>query len=247
MSDHAVRLLSASLVVCAASMVKGAIGFGFPLLAVPLLSSIMGPKVAIPVVAITTLLSNVLVVRRGGTGRAAGALWPLLAGTAVGTLAGALLLGVVNPRVASGLVGAVALLYVLATAQRLTLRVPATSVRRTGPAFGLVAGLMGGATGISSPLLASYLHMLRLDKREFVFWITMTFFVVNIVQVATYFRLGMYDGPVLTTAILACAPMVIGTLGGLALQDRFEPRLFERIVLTVVFIASANLVARSFW
>ncbi len=247
MSDPAVRLLSASLVVCAASMVKGAIGFGFPLLAIPLLSSIMGPKVAIPVVAIPTLLSNLLVVRRGGAGREAGALWTLLAGTAVGTLAGALLLGVVNPRLAAGLVGSVALLYVAATTLRLTLKVPAASIRKTGPAFGLVAGLMGGATGISSPFLASYLHMLRLDKREFVFWITMTFFVVNIVQVATYFRLGMYEGPVLTTALLACAPMVIGTLGGLVLQDRLNPRLFERIVLAVVFIASANLIARSLW
>ena len=245
MSDHAVRLLSASLVVCAASMVKGAIGFGFPLLAVPLLSSIMGPKVAIPVVAIPTLLSNLFIIRRGGAGREGGALWTLLAGTAVGTVAGALLLGALNPRLAAGLVGGVALLYVTATVLRLTLRVPATSVSRAGPVFGLVAGLMGGATGISSPLLASYLHMLRLEKREFVFWITMTFFVVNIVQIATYFRLGLYEGSVLTTALLACAPMVIGTLGGLALQDRLEPRLFERIVLAVVFIAAANLVARS--
>ncbi len=247
MNDPAVQLLSASIVVCAASMIKGAIGFGFPLLAVPLLSSIMGPKVAIPVVAIPTLLSNVLVIRRGGAGQAAGALWTLLAGTAVGTVAGALLLGVLNPRLTAGFVGAVALFYVAATVLRLTFRVPATSVRRAGPAFGLLAGLMGGATGISSPLLASYLHMLRLEKREFVFWITMTFFVVNIVQVATYFRLGLYEGSVLTTALLACAPMAIGTIAGLALQDRLEPTLFERIVLAVVFIASANLVARSLW
>ncbi len=247
MTDQAVRLISASIVVCVASMVKGAIGFGFPLLAVPLLSSIMGPRVAIPVVAIPTLLSNLLVIRRGGAGQAAGALWTLLAGTAVGTAAGALLLGVLNPRLATGLVGVVALFYVIATTLRLTFRVPAAAVRRAGPAFGLLAGLMGGTTGISSPLLASYLHMLRLEKREFVFWITMTFFVVNIVQVVTYFRLGLYEGPVLTTAVLACAPMVIGTLGGLALQDRLEPRLFERIVLAVVFFASANLVARSLW
>lgn len=245
MSDHAVRLLSVSIVVCVSAMVKGAIGFGFPLLAVPLLSAIMGPKVAIPVVAIPTLMSNFLVVRRGGAGQASGALWALLAGTAVGTVAGALLLGAVNPKLAAGLVGGVAVLYVVATALRLTLRVPASTVRRAGPAFGLLAGLMGGATGISSPLLASYLHMLRVEKREFVFWITMTFFVVNIVQVATYFRLGLYEGPVLTTALLACAPMAIGTVAGLALQDRLDPKWFERIVLAVVFVASVNLIARS--
>jgi uncharacterized membrane protein YfcA len=104
---------------------------------------------------------------------------------------------------------------------------------------------MGGATGISSPLLAIYLHLLGLEKREFVFWITVMFFVVNIAQVATYFRLGLYAAPVLTAALLACAPMVVGTVLGLALQDRLEHRLFERIVLAVVLIASLNLVVRS--
>jgi uncharacterized membrane protein YfcA len=245
MSDHVLRLLYASLIVCAASMVKGAIGFGFPLLAVPLLSALMGPRVAIPVVAIPTLLSNVLVIRRGGAGRAAGPLWTVLAGIAVGTVAGALLLGSIDPRLTYGLVGGVALLYVLATALHLTLRVPAASVQRVGPVVGVLAGLMGGATGISSPLIASYLHLLRLEKREFVFWITVTFFIVNIVQIVTYFRLGLYAGPVLTTALLVCPPMVVGTVLGLALQDRLESRLFECIVLAVVFAASLNLLVRS--
>lgn len=245
MSDDVFRLLSAAAVVCVASMIKGAIGFGFPLVAVPLLSALMGPRVAIPVVAIPTLLSNVLVVRRGGAGSAAGAPWTVLAGAGAGTLAGALLLGSLNPRLVSGIVGAVAILYVLGVTLRLTVRVPPASVRQVGLVFGVVAGLMGGATGISSPLIASYLHLLRLEKREFVFWITMTFFVVNIVQVATYFRLGLYAGPVLAMALLACVPMLIGTLAGLALQDRLEPRLFERIVLAVVFAASLNLLVRS--
>jgi uncharacterized protein len=245
MNDHVLRLLAASVIVCLASMIKGAIGFGFPLVAVPLLSALVGPRIAIPVVAIPTLLSNVLVIRRGGAGGAAPAMWMALAGLAVGTVAGALLLGSLDARLVSGLVGLVAILYVLATALRLTVRVPATSVRQVGPVFGVLAGLMGGATGISSPLMASYLLLLRLEKREFVFWITVMFFIVNIAQVATYLRLGLYAPPVLTTALLVCVPMAIGTLAGLALQDRLEPRLFERIVFAVVFAAGLNLVAQS--
>lgn len=239
------QVLAASVVVCVASMVKGGIGFGFPLLAVPLLSTIMGPRVAIPVIVIPTLLSNVLVVRRGGAGRAAGVMALALAGLAAGTVAGALLLGSLDPRRLSALVGAVAVLYVLATALRLTLRIPATGVRLAGPVFGVAAGLLGGSTGISSPLLASYLHLLHLEKREFVFWITMMFFVVNTCQVVVYARLGLYAGPVLAIALWACVPMAIGTLAGLALQDKLDPRVFERIVLAVVFAASLTLLARS--
>ncbi len=239
------QVLAASVVVCVASMVKGGIGFGFPLLAVPLLSTIMGPRVAIPVIVIPTLLSNVLVVRRGGAGRAAGVMALALAGLAAGTVAGALLLGSLDPRRLSALVGAVAVLYVLATAVHLTLRIPATGIRLAGPVVGVAAGLLGGSTGISSPLLASYLHLLHLEKREFVFWITMMLFVVNTCQVVVYARLGLYAGPVLAIALWACVPMAIGTLAGLALQDKLDPRVFERIVLAVVFAASLTLLARS--
>ena len=239
------QMIAGAVVVCGASMLKGAIGFGFPLVAVPLLSSIIGPRVAIPVVAIPTLLSNFLVVRRGGAGGGGAGMVALLVSLAAGTVGGALLFGSLSHRLLSGLVGAVALLYVLATAGRLTLKVPAAAGNRAGPVIGLLAGLMGGSTGISSPLLASYLHFRRLAKREFVFWITMMFFVVNIVQVASYFKLGLYPGPVLTGALAACLPMAAGTLAGLALQDRLPARMFERVVLTVVFLAGLNLLARS--
>src|SRR5207302_1040840 len=84
---------------------------------------------ALAVAAIPTWLSNVLVVRRGGAGRAPGVMGVTLAALAVGTVAGALLLGSLNPRFLSGLVGAVAVLYVLTTALKLTLKIPATGVR----------------------------------------------------------------------------------------------------------------------
>ena len=243
MTYAAPQLIAAAVVVCGAAMLKGAIGFGFPLVAIPLLSMFVGPRVAIPVVAFPTLLSNALVLRRGGADGARSMI-VVLAAIALGTPAGALLIKTLDPRWLSALVGAVAMLYVLATAFRLTLKIPAGAGRRVGPVIGLVAGVMGGATGISSPLLAIYLHFLRFEKRPFVFWMTLMFFVVNMAQVASYLRLGLYAGPVLQMALWACLPMAIGILGGLALQDRIQQRGFERLVLGVVSLASLNLLGR---
>ena len=132
----------------------------------------------------------------------------------------------------------------MTTVFRLTESIPAAAGRRAAPVVGLAAGLLGGSTGIFSPVLAIYLHMLRLDKRAFVFWMTMMFFVGNVAQVASYLRLGLYGGPVMGTALLACAPMALGTWAGIRLQDRLPPETFSRIVLAVVFLASLNLLAR---
>ena len=238
------HLLLASTIVAGAAAVKGTIGFGFPLIAVPLLSTILGPRVAVPVVAIPTLLSNVFLVSRGGFSRATAPLAMVLVGIVLGTPVGAMLITALDPRALSVLIGAVAFLYALAAAFRLTVLVPPAVGMPAAPVVGLLAGLMGGLTGITSPLLASYLHLLRIEKREFVFWITVMFFVGNVVQVGSYARLGLYTGPVVSLSLLACLPMAVGTLVGIAMQDRLHPDAFSRVVLAVVLLASLSLLAR---
>ena len=246
MSADGPRLLLISVIIAGAAAIKGTIGFGFPLVGIPLLSAIIGPRAAVPVIAVPTLLSNVIMVTRGGASRPGRHLVLALAGLAVGTLAGAAVFKALDPRWLSVLVGTVSLGYVVATGFRLTALVPEAVGRRAAPAVGLAAGLMGGATGIFAPLLASYLHLLHLAKRDFVFWLTMMFFVSNIVQVASYAHLGLYAGPVLTFALIGCVPMAIGTWSGLVLQDRIDPDLFARIVLGIVAVAALNLLLRGF-
>lgn len=238
------RLALVLVVVMGASIVKGAVGFGFPIIAVPLVTTILGPRVAVPLIAIPTLLSNVILVSRGEVTRAIGSLALLLGGIVVGTVTGALLIKILDPRLLSTLVGAVSLLYVLATVFRLTEKVVPSAGRRAAPFVGLVAGVMGGATGIFGPLLASYLHLLHLSKREFVLWITIMFSVGNIVQIASYLRLGLYAGPMLSLSLLLCLPMALGTGAGILLQDRLAPETFSRIVLALVFVAALNLLAQ---
>jgi hypothetical protein len=238
------QLLLISAVIAGAAMIKGTMGFGFPLVGIPLLSAIIGARAAVPVIAVPTLLSNFIMVSRGSASRASAHLLLAIAGLAVGTLAGAAVIKVLDPRMLSVLVGAVTLGYVLATAFRLTALVPEAAGRRAAPVVGLAAGVLGGATGIFAPLLASYLHLLHMAKRDFVFWLTIMFFVSNIVQVASYAHLGLSAGQVLLLALIGCVPMAIGTWSGLVLQDRIDPEVFGRIVLGIVFIASLNLLVR---
>lgn len=246
-------LLLMVLIVVGAAAVKGAIGFGFPLVAVPLLSVFMGPRVAVPLVAIPTLVSNFIMMRRGSGSPPVGgrpATAPLLlaaAGVIVGTIGGARLVTALDTRLLSLLVGGVTLVYVAATVFHLTARVPRAAGERLAPVVGLVAGVMGGSTGIFAPLMASYLHLLRLAKQEFVFWITVMFFTANVVQVASYLHLGLYAGPVLAASLLACVPMAAGTGLGILLQDRLPQEAFTRIMLAVVCVASLSLLARGMW
>src|SRR5438876_10134797 len=54
------------LVVTFASAVKGALGFGFPLIAVPLSANLIGARTAVVLIAVSVVFSNFLILTRGG-------------------------------------------------------------------------------------------------------------------------------------------------------------------------------------
>src|SRR2546427_10321695 len=81
------------LVVAFASAVKGALGFGFPLIAVPLSATLIGSRTAVVLIAVSVVFSNFLVLfRGGGTAGEFRRFAGLLAGVIVGTVIGAQLL-----------------------------------------------------------------------------------------------------------------------------------------------------------
>src|SRR3712207_5105570 len=76
-----------------AGLVKGAIGFGFPLVSIPLISTIWDPKHAVVLVSLASLVNNVGVAARlEGSRRTFRRFYPVLIGMTIGTAGGALLL-----------------------------------------------------------------------------------------------------------------------------------------------------------
>ncbi|MBI2912231.1 MAG: sulfite exporter TauE/SafE family protein, partial [Chloroflexi bacterium] len=68
--------------------------------------------------------------------------------------------------------------------------------------------------------------------------------VFNSVQVLTFLALGLYDGENLLRAALMLAPTLVGRLVGFIVLDRWNPRMFNRLMLTVVAFTGANLLLR---
>lgn len=234
------------VVIAFASAVKGALGFGLPLITVPIAANLIGARTAIVLVAVPVVLSNLLLVTRGG-GKPADLrrFGGLLLSILIGTVAGAQLLGRLDARVISLIVGIGALLF---AAIGLAGWTPAISMRTesyTGPAIGLLSGLMAGTTGISAPLVAAYLQSLRLEKREFVFWMTMAFLFVGLTQVVSYYQLGLYVPPLPFYALISCLPVPVGTRLGFWIQDRLRAQTFRSLVLLLVFLSGLNLIVRA--
>jgi uncharacterized membrane protein YfcA len=236
------------IVVAFASAVKGAMGFGFPLIAVPLAANLIGPRTAVVLIAIPVVFSNFLILMRGG-GNAEGLrrFGGLLVGVVAGTVIGAQLLGRLDPGVESLIVGITAVLLVVLDGGNLMPPISLKAHRVAGPTVGAAAGVLGGTTGIYGPLIAAYVYALRVDKRAFVFWLTAAFLLGGFVQVVSYWRLGLYSLKLVAYAVATFIPVVVGTWLGFWIQDRLPVTLFRRLVLLLVLASGLNLVRPTLW
>lgn len=244
--DDGVRLLLVLLAIGGAGVVKGAIGFGFPLVATPLIASVLDARSAVVILSLASLFGNVGIALRGGGNRAT--FWrlaPTLGGLVVGTMIGALLLASIDAKQLGLIVGGCTLLFATVSGLKPDLAVPAHLERYLALPMGLLGGLLGGSTSIFAPAIASYLHALHLGKREFIFFVTLLYLVGGVVQVASYARLGLYDVRLLLIILATCVPNAVGLVIGVRLQDRIDPVRFRRLVLLVLFVTGLNLIVRN--
>ena len=242
------RLALVMFVIGAAAVVKGAIGFGFPLVATPVIASVLDARTAVLVLSLASLFGNVgMVIRGGGNWPTFRRLAPMLVGLLVGTVGGALLLASLDAATLGLVVGLAAMAFAVVGTAKPSLAVPARLERYLALPMGLAGGLLGGSTSIFAPPIVSYVHALHLGKREFVFFVSMLYSFGGVTQVVSYTRLGLYETPILLLALATCLPNAVGLWIGTRIQDHIDAFLFRRVVLVVIALTGLNLLVRGLW
>ncbi len=247
-AEEGLRLALVLLAIGGAAVVKGLTGFGFPLVAAPLISIVMDARSAVIILSLVSLFGNLGIMLRGGGNRPT--FWrlaPMIGGLAIGTVTGAQFVAAIDPLALGIVVGACTLTFAFVSLLKPELAVPTRLERYLALPMGLGGGMLGGSTSIFAPLIASYLQALHLTKREFVFFVTLLYSVGGVVQVGSYWQLGLYDRNLLLLIAVALIPNALGLALGLRFQNRVDATLFRRLTLAVIFFSGASLVIRGLW
>jgi uncharacterized membrane protein YfcA len=231
-----------------AGVVKGAIGFGFPLMSIPLISTVWDPKHAVVLVSLASLVNNVgMVVVGRGSRETFRRFLPVLLGMSLGTGIGAILLASVPSSVLAVVVGTAALVFATVALLKPNLAVPSHLERYLALPMGFLGGVLGGSTGIAGPFVVSYTHALKLSKREFVYFLAVLYLLGAIVQVTSYTQLGLFDALTFGMGLASCVPNFLGVALGFRIQDRIDPVLFRKIVVVVIALSGVSLMLRVIW
>jgi uncharacterized protein len=235
-----------ALAVAAAAFVKGAIGFGFPTLGTPLLTLLVDVKTAFLVLIVPNIvMDGVQFARSGAPGATVRRMTPVVVFGAVGTVVGTHLLAMLASRTVMLILGAFILTFVALSVTRLSPRLPARWEPWASPVVGFAAGVIDGVTNVPGPPLVLYFYALGLAKREFVSAVAFTFVLYKLVQLGAVTWYGLMSLELLGWSALLTAAALGGFGVGLHVQDRMEPRVFNRAVLGFLAVLGVWLVARS--
>jgi uncharacterized membrane protein YfcA len=229
-----------------AAFVKGAVGFGYPLIATPLLALATDVRTAVAVLLLPNILMDAFQTARqpgliAGLRRHA----PLILAGVIGTILGTQFLAVVSTRALFLILGGTVLAFVALSLARPSWRVSRAKERSLGPVVGLVAGTLGGLTNTPAVAVTPYYYALGLPKTEFVRALSATFLTFKLTQLGAVWQVGLLDSRV-WLPWMAAAIVSLGAFRlGLGAQDRVPQATFNRAVLSLLTVAGLAMLARA--
>jgi uncharacterized protein len=232
-------------VLCLATVVRSAFGFGEALIAVPLLALAIPVEVAAPVAVLVSVTVAGVILLQDWRHVHFGGAWRLVVSTFVGIPFGLWLLTHVSEPVVKGLLAAVIIgfsIYRLRKHEHLVL-----NDDRFAWIFGFGAGVLGGAYGMNGPPLVVYGSLRRWPQEQFRATLQGYFFPASLVGMAGYGIAGLWSASVTKYYLYSLPVVLVAIFAGRALNRRLEPRRFVICIDVCLLAIGAILLVQSVW
>lgn len=231
-------------VIAVAYVVKGVAGMGGPLVAVPFIAAFTSVEYAVVVLSLANMVSNgwLLWEHRAGARGTGFVMIPFLTVGTVAVIAGTWILTEIDDRILSVVIALVIAFYIWRHLADPQFGLVQKTARRVAVPMGLLGGGLLGATGTAGPLIATFLHSIRLSRSSFIHMMSLTFTVFGTIQLVTLIVLGAFTPERTTQALWAIVPVAAMTVLGIRIGRLIEQKTFERVVLALLAIAAIRLV-----
>lgn len=242
--------IAAAVVCCliVAGLLKGTIGVGMPVVALPLLSLFIDIKSAAMLLSMPLIFSNLPQALEGeNTGRCLVQLSPVILGTIPGLFLGVQALLALDVNLAKSTAGVLLMVVGGVTLLAPRLHLQSRFVFPGGMAFGFLGGILGGIAAMAGPLVFIFLLAKGLRGQAFTkeasLYLVVSAALLAILLTASR-EFSWRDALVSTMATL---PVMLGMCVGQQIRDKIAPETFRKLVLIAVIAAGAELLRHGFF
>lgn len=229
-----------------AGVIKGVTGIGFSTSCLPIMALRLDLKLAIPLVIVPSIVSNVVIMLQAGHFMdVVRRFWVLYAATIPGLLIGLSILVSINVDLAKVFLGLVLILYALLALAKKPVKFSESLERGLKIPVGFSTGFINGLTGSQVMPVLPYLLSLGLDKNTFIQAINISFTLSSVIMLFGMSQLGYLSAHTLLIAAGGAIPLMTIVFVGGKLRNRISQRLYQKLVLIFLLILGLILSVKS--
>lgn len=226
-------------------VVKGAIGVGLPMLAVPMMSLVMPAPQAMALVAVPVMGSNLWQAWNVGQWRDnLRRFWPLSLAQMGATFMTVRMTLELDARYLNRMLAAVLVLAVLLMAFKPQFEVSARREHWVSAWVGFFSGMLGAVSSLTGPIIITYLMALRLNRAQFIGGISIIYLFGSVPLYTAMFYYDRLGWGQVGLSLLALLPMAAGLYMGQFLGQRISEKAFRRFLFAFLLTMAGLLVWR---
>jgi len=230
-----------------AGFVKGAVGFGMPMLMISGLATVLPAEVALAALILPTVVTNVFQSLRQGW-RAA---WQAIIAFRVYLIvllitlsASAQLVNVLSQQALFIIIGVPVVGFSIMQLVGWTPTLHPKNRTRDEGLIAAVAGFFGGMSGVWGPPTVAYLTAIHTPKTEQMRVQGVLYGLGAVALVVAHTRSGVINAQTLPLSAAMLLPALAGMVVGGWFHDRMPQAAFKRVTLVVLVLAGLNLLRR---
>lgn len=233
------------LAVLAGGLVKGTLGFGMPMVALPIIAFIIPPTTAMILLCAPIFLTNFLQIKfRQGV--SSYRFLPMFLSLIIGLIIGARLILEIDVKTITQIIAVSIIFAALVNCFGIKIKnINKNHENTITSLIGFGSGILGGLSTFYGPPMLAYLVAVDLPKEKFVRTVSTMYFIGSFPLYGSLIYYGFATKEDLIFSLILIIPAFIAQQVGTKIRDKFNQNQFRICILITLIILGFSLLVKT--
>ena len=233
------------LAVLAGGLVKGTLGFGMPMVALPIIAFIIPPTTAMILLCAPIFLTNFLQIKfRQGV--SSYRFLPMFLSLIIGLIIGARLILEIDVNTITQIIAVSIIFAALVNCFGIKIKnINKNHENTITSLIGFGSGILGGLSTFYGPPMLAYLVAVDLPKEKFVRTVSTMYFIGSFPLYGSLIYYGFATEEDLIFSLILIIPAFIAQQVGTKIRDKFNQKQFRICILITLIILGFSLLVKT--
>ncbi len=239
-------ILALCLTLFFASVVHGAIGFGFGMISTPIVALFTDMQTTILYMLIPTMAANIVSISSEGKFfEALKKFWFIITLMIIGSALGTVLLIYTNSELFKLLLAGIIFLYLLQSLVKIEATFVSKYPKSSTYGLGVFGGMLSGLTNIVAPLMIMYTLEMKYTRKDTIQLSNLCFLFTKIGQISVFLIYGSFTVEDFNISMIGVFFVVLGMFLGIKVKSVIDAKLYVKILKVLLFIIATMLVVQT--